>query len=81
MPHKLKSLSGGELAKFFGRLGFVMHNIEGSHIKMRRRINETIQTLIIPRHKPVQKGTLKSLYNQAKRFIDVNDLDDFFYTK
>ena len=81
MPHKLKVLSGDELVKFFGKQGFFLRSMNGSHMKLVRHTDKGDQTIIIPRHKPVQKGTLKGIYNEVKIFIDQKDLDDFFYTK
>lgn len=79
MP-KLKSLSGNELIKIFQGLGFEIYNQKGSHIKLRRIVESEKQTLVIPNHKSIDKGTLKAIIRQASRFIAAGILNDLFYS-
>jgi predicted RNA binding protein YcfA (HicA-like mRNA interferase family) len=39
---------------------------KGSHIIMQKRIVETTITVVVPDHKPVRRGTLKSIISQSK---------------
>jgi predicted RNA binding protein YcfA (HicA-like mRNA interferase family) len=61
MP-KLKVLSGLDLVKIFSQFGFVIEAQRGSHAKLRRVLPDgTRQTLTIPIHDEVDKGTLKAV--------------------
>ncbi len=61
--------------------GFVMHDQTGSHIKLRRVMLGMNQTLIIPNHDPIAKGTLKGILNQASKYITQSELLPHFYSK
>ena len=65
MP-KLKILSGEDVVKIFLSFGFEMASQRGSHIKLQRILpNSTKQTLTIPNHKELDRGTLFAVYRQA----------------
>jgi len=57
----LPSISGDEAIKAFKRLGFYEARQRGSHVVMRRED----KGCVIPRHKELAKGTLKSAIKQA----------------
>ena len=81
MP-KLKTLSGKEVLKIF--LSFVFNIIaqKGSHIKLARVQKDGIrQTLTIPNHFEIDKGTLKAIYRQALKYISEEELKAYFYTE
>ncbi len=78
MP-KLKNLSGEDVLKILQGFGFVVVSQKGSHLKLKRVINETKQTLTIPLHNELDKGTLKAIYNQTLRYISESDLSKYFY--
>ncbi len=81
MP-KLKVLSGDDVIKIFEDFGFAVDNQKGSHVKLKRGIeNNFEQTLTIPRHKELDRGTLKAIYNQALKYIPENELRACFYLK
>lgn len=80
MP-KLRVLSGADLVKIFKNFGFVVVFQKGSHAKLRRMMHDSHQTLTIPIHKNVEKGTTKAIYNQAKAFIPEADLKGYFLTE
>ena len=44
-------------------------------------LDGTSQTLTIPNHDELDKGTLKAIYNQALRYISEENLKGHFYTK
>ncbi|MFH1254976.1 MAG: type II toxin-antitoxin system HicA family toxin [bacterium] len=81
MP-KLKMLSGEQAAKIFFSFNFVMVAQKGSHIKLARVLSAGIrQTLTIPNHQELDKGTLRAIYRQALRYIPENELKNYFYAE
>ena len=78
MP-KLRVLSGKKLISFFENFGFKIISQRGSHIKMTRILSVT-QTLVVPNHKSISKGTLKEIYTQASAYIPESRLNKIFYT-
>lgn len=65
MP-KLPVLSGREVVRGLGRLGFQHISRSGSHIKLRR----ASATVIVPNHREVRRGTLANILQQAGVSID-----------
>ena len=61
MP-ELPRISGDEAIKVFVRLGFYEARQKGSHVVMRRQD----KGCVIPRHKELALGTLKSAIRQAE---------------
>ncbi len=81
MP-KLKNLSGEDVIKIFENFGFLVVAQKGSHVKLKRFIDSNIkQTLTIPNHKELDKGTVMAIYNQAMRYVSESKLREYFYTK
>lgn len=81
MP-KLKTLSGDEVIKIFLSFGFNLAAQKGSHIKLvRMQKDGTRQTLTIPNHFEIDKGTLRAIYRQALRYISGEELKPYFYSK
>lgn len=60
-----KQYSGKEVKSRLTYLGFVEVSQRGSHLKMRAKISGRIRTVIIPMHKQIAHGTLKSILTQA----------------
>lgn len=60
--------------------GFEVERQRGSHVKLRRigRSGEK-QTLTIPLHKELDKGTLRTIFRQACRYIPEDQLRPHFY--
>lgn len=80
MP-KLKVLSGRDIIKIFSTFGFREGPHRGSHVKLVRVLAEgTRQTLTVPNHDEIDKGTLKAIYRQAQRYIPEDALRPHFYT-
>lgn len=76
---RLRVLSGGELVSLFQKLGFTVLGQKGSHVKVRRvSVSGEKQTLVFPQHKEIDRGTLRAVYNQARRFCSESELVDFF---
>lgn len=68
-----KLYSGKEIVKRLKRLGFDIVSQEGSHLKLRGRVNGLLRTAIVPMHSEVAQGTTKSILIQAG--ISKSDLD------
>lgn len=79
MP-KLKVLSGKDLIEIFKSFGFSIIGQKGSHVKLERHLSNTRQTLTIPDHKELDKGTIKAIYNQALRYTSDEELRKHFYS-
>ena len=79
MP-KLKVLSGKDVVKIFNQLGFSVFAQRGSHVKLRRTLNgNNHQTLTVPYHNELDKGTVKAIYNQALKYVSEAELKAHFY--
>jgi predicted RNA binding protein YcfA (HicA-like mRNA interferase family) len=61
-----RNLSGRDIAKALGRLGFSVTRQTGSHLQMEREKTH----VTVPMHNPVRTGTLKSVLRQAGITID-----------
>ena len=57
---KLPQISGKVLIKALQKIGFKINSQRGSHIKLQRIISGKMQTVIIPNHKVIKKGTLRN---------------------
>jgi len=81
MP-KLRVLSGLDIVKIIEDLDFYVVKQRGSHIKLQRLIDKKIkQTVTIPNHKEIDKGTLTAIIKQLTRFIPEEDLRKLFRTR
>jgi predicted RNA binding protein YcfA (HicA-like mRNA interferase family) len=79
MP-RLKTLSGKEVVVILETFDFAVASQRGSHIKLRRTSSDsTTQTLTIPNHDELDKGTLRAIYRQALRYISESELAPHFY--
>lgn len=80
MP-KLRVLSGPEVLKILRKFGFRYFNQRGSHIKVRRVLDDgRNQSLTVPNHDEIDRGTLQAIYRQACRFIPDAELRPEFFT-
>ncbi len=61
---RLPVLSGHELLKALGRLGFELDHITGSHAILRKNI-PPFTRLTVPLHRELARGTLLSIIRQA----------------
>lgn len=81
MP-KLKTLSGEKVVEIFLSVGFEVASRRGSHVKLCRfQKDGNKQTLTIPNHAELDKGTLRAIYRQGLRYISEEGLFPYFYTK
>ena len=80
MP-SLKVLSGKDVVRVLASFNFNQVAQKGSHVKLLRLTSDgTRQTLTIPNHPELDRGTLKAIYRQASRYVPASDLRDHFYT-
>ncbi len=63
MP-KLPVISGKELSKLFGKLGYEVDHQTGSHMILRHK-DSPHRRLTIPNHREMSKGTLRAIIRQA----------------
>ncbi len=80
MP-KLRVLSGDEVLNIFKRFGFELEAQRGSHVKLKRLIGGQKEILTVVLHSELDKGTLRSIFRQASRYISEQELRQFFYTE
>jgi len=79
---RLKVLSGAELVTIFSGFGFRRHSQKGSHLKLRRvGPRGAKETLTIPLHAEIDRGTLAAVYRQALRYLTEEELRSHFYTE
>lgn len=67
----LPVLSGKELCKILGKIGYCIDHKTGSHIILRNE-NAPYRRLTVPDHKEIAKGTLRAILRQAG--LTVNEL-------
>lgn len=81
MP-RLKTLSGKEVIDIFLSFGFEMASQRGSHVKLHKISPDgSGQTLTIPNHNELDRGTLRAIYRQGLRYISEEELFPHFYSK
>lgn len=80
MP-KLKVLSGTDVVAIFHSFGFAVVSQKGSHVKLRRISKDGNQTLTIPNHHTLDRGTVRAIYRQAVRYVSETELHPYFFTE
>jgi predicted RNA binding protein YcfA (HicA-like mRNA interferase family) len=61
----LKPLPFREVRRKLEKAGFMVVSQRGSHVKFARETSEGLRTAIVPRHREVAVGTLRSALRQA----------------
>jgi len=68
--------------RIFQEFGFFAVDQKGSHVKLRRTMANGIkQTITVPNHNEIDRGTLGAIYRQALRFVSEGELKEHFYTE
>ena len=67
---KYRRLSGKQIVKALERIGFVQARQRGSHVVMKKDLQEGAVGCVVPMHKEVTTGTLHTLLKQANVSID-----------
>jgi len=82
VPAKLRNLSGDDVVRILATFGFAVVSQRGSHVKLRRIASDgRKETLHLPRHRPLRKGTLHAIYRQAAAYVLETDLRPHFYSE
>ena len=62
---KLPILSGREIIKILSKNGFEIVGRKGSHVRMKKITATRVLIAIVPDHKEIPPGTLKSIIRQS----------------
>lgn len=62
---RLPVLSGREIIKLLSKHGFQVVGRKGSHVRMKKITPEKVYIAIMPDHKEIPTGTLKSIIRQS----------------
>ncbi len=66
---KLPVVSGRQLCKILGKLGYLIDHQTGSHIILRQK-DTPHRRLTVPDHRELARGTLRAIIRQAGLTID-----------
>jgi predicted RNA binding protein YcfA (HicA-like mRNA interferase family) len=61
-------ISGRDCVKVLLKVGFIIRRQQGSHIILRRA--EPFSQLVVPDHKELDRGTLRSIIRQAELTVE-----------
>lgn len=79
MP-RLRILSGSDVLGILAGFDFQPFSQRGSHIKVRRTTSHgETQTLTVPNHREIDRGTLHAIFRQACRFVAEAKLRQKFF--
>ena len=82
MTRKFRVVSGEEISRFLTINGFTSISARGSHAKFQRKSRDGMhETLHLPLHKEISKGTARAILKQAEQYISSEILLEFFMTK
>jgi predicted RNA binding protein YcfA (HicA-like mRNA interferase family) len=62
---RLDPLPYREVKRRLEAAGFTEISQKGSHVKFVRRVDQTVDTVIVPKKAEIPVGTLRSILNQA----------------
>jgi predicted RNA binding protein YcfA (HicA-like mRNA interferase family) len=65
-----RDLSGGELTKALGKLGYVVDHQTGSHIRLTTQENGE-HHITIPNHSPIKIGTLSAILRDIENHFNL----------
>jgi predicted RNA binding protein YcfA (HicA-like mRNA interferase family) len=68
---RLRPLPFREVKRRLEAAGFIQTSQRGSHLKFVRQQGEIVDTVIVPKHREIATGTLRSILHQAH--IDFED--------
>ena len=67
---RLPRLSGEQIVKILERMGFEQSRQRGSHVTLKKETPEGALGCVVPMHKEVAVGTLRSILRQAHLTIE-----------
>ncbi|MEZ4422319.1 MAG: type II toxin-antitoxin system HicA family toxin [Gemmatimonadota bacterium] len=70
---RLPVVSGQELVRALGQIGYVVDRQKGSHIVL-RQTNEPFRRVTVPDHREIAKGTLRAILRSVG--LTPDELDD-----
>jgi HicA toxin of bacterial toxin-antitoxin, len=76
----LRVLSGEDVIAILAGFGFAVAGGK-KHIKLRRAGASGDETLVVPNHAPIAKGTLRAIFSQASRYVPQAELRPHFYNE
>ncbi len=80
MAPKPRRLSGADVIRALGQLGFDVVAIRGSHAKLRRAMADgQRQALLVPLHRELASGTVLAVYRQTLKFVPERELRAVFF--
>ncbi len=62
---KLPVVSGREIIRILTKIGFEIVGRKGSHVRLKRRRNRELLIVVVPMHRELARGTLRSILRQA----------------
>ena len=74
---RLPRISGQECVKTLAKVGFYLRRQQGSHLILRR--DNPFAQVVVPAHKELDKGTLRSIIRQAQ--LGVNEFMELHSSK
>lgn len=81
MAQRLRALGGHDVVEALRHFGFEVVATRGSHAKLRRVGPGGLrQTMTVPIHKDLARGTLLAIYRQALRYIPESEIRLWFFT-
>jgi len=67
---KLPAISGREMVRVLSKIGFAIVGRRGSHVRLKRRRGKEILIVVVPMHRELAKGTLRSILRQANLIVE-----------
>jgi predicted RNA binding protein YcfA (HicA-like mRNA interferase family) len=67
---RLPVVSGNKVVKALQKNGFLVVHQRGSHVKLKKTEGEKVYITIVPMHRELAKGTLKSILRQANLTLE-----------
>ena len=61
----LPVVSGRKAIKALTKAGFKVAGRKGTHVKLKKKVNDKVFVVIVPDHAELARGTLKSILRQA----------------
>lgn len=72
---KVPIISGRETVKTLSKIGFAIVGRKGSHVRKKRQRSREVLIVIVPIHRELAQGTLRSILRQANMTVeDLNRL-------
>jgi predicted RNA binding protein YcfA (HicA-like mRNA interferase family) len=70
---KLPTISGREIVKVLEKIGFAIVGRKSSHVRLKRQRGKEVLIVIVPMHRELAKGTLRSVLRQSN--LTMEDLN------